>query len=114
MTTLDELLNIEGVVAAGEFTSDGNVVDFQTKMGLPSEVAEMLSQSLAIITAIFNNLASSREPLSQTQRIPWRGWAYSVGDWALVVGSHKGVLVETAKADFDTLSEALVGSEHRP
>jgi roadblock/LC7 domain-containing protein len=74
----------------------------------------MLTQSLAIITAMFNNLADSQAPLSGTQRISRRGWAYSVGDWALVVGSNKGVLVETARADFDRLSEALGGSEHRP
>lgn len=112
--TLGELLNIEGVVAAGEFTPDGNVVDFQTKIGMPPEVAEMMTQSLAIIIAMFNNLASSSTPLSERQRISRRGWAYSVDDWALVIGSNKGVLVETAKADFDTLSEALDGSEHCP
>lgn len=90
------------------------MVDFQTKIGMPPEVAEMMTQSLATLTVMFNNLASSHTPLSGTQPISRRGWAYSVGDWALVIGSNKGVLVETAKADFDTLSEALDGSGHCP
>ena len=32
MATLDDLINIEGVAAAGEFTADGKLVDYKAKM----------------------------------------------------------------------------------
>jgi len=31
MATLDELLNMDGVVAAGEFSADGKLVDYKAK-----------------------------------------------------------------------------------
>ncbi len=34
MATLDELLKIDGVVAAGEFTADGKLVDYKSKMDM--------------------------------------------------------------------------------
>jgi roadblock/LC7 domain-containing protein len=32
MATLQELLDIEGVVAAGEFSLDGSLLDYEAKM----------------------------------------------------------------------------------
>ena len=34
MATLDELLKIDGVVAAGEFTADGKLVGYKSKMDM--------------------------------------------------------------------------------
>lgn len=44
--------------------------------------------------------------------MPWtpqHGWAYTGGDWTVAVGGNRGVFVETAKADFISLFEALIG-----
>ena len=38
MATLDELLKIEGVVAAGEFTADGKLIAYKTNMDMPPEI----------------------------------------------------------------------------
>jgi roadblock/LC7 domain-containing protein len=107
MATLDELLQIDGVVAAGEYTADGKLVDYKTRMDMSREMAEMTAQFVATVTMMFNTLAGAYTQLSQMQWVPQQGWAYSGGDWTVAVGGQRGVFVETAKADFNRLFEAL-------
>jgi roadblock/LC7 domain-containing protein len=108
MATLDELLDIEGVAAAGEFNADGSLVDYKANMDLSEELAEMTAQFSATVTMMFNTLASSYTQLSGMQWVPQQSWTYSGGDWTVAVGGgRKGVFVETAKADFNRLFEVL-------
>jgi roadblock/LC7 domain-containing protein len=58
MATLDELLKIDGVVAAGEFTADGKLVDYKSKIDMSREVAAMTAQYCATVTMMFNTLAA--------------------------------------------------------
>ena len=110
MATLDELLDIEGVVAAGEFNPDGSLVDYKAEMDMSQEMAEMTAQFTATVTMMFNTLASSYTQVSGMQWVPQQGWAYSGGDWTVAVGGNRGVFIETEKADFNQLFEVLVGS----
>ncbi|TMB72743.1 MAG: DUF2173 family protein, partial [Deltaproteobacteria bacterium] len=59
MATLDELLKIDGVVAAGEFTTDGKLVDYKSKMDMSPEMAAMTAQYCATVTMMFNTLAGA-------------------------------------------------------
>src|SRR5918911_1351879 len=113
MATLEELLSIEGVVAAGEFDPDGTLVDFQGSMDMSPEMAQMTAQFCATVTMMFNTLAGSYTRLSDMQWVPQQGWAYSGGEWTVAVGGggYKGVFVETARANFNRLFGALVESE---
>lgn len=43
MATLDELLKIEGVVAAGEFKRDGTLVDYRASMVMSRELASQVA-----------------------------------------------------------------------
>ena len=110
MATLDDLLDIEGVVAAGEFNADGSLVDYKATMDMSQEMAEMTAQFTATVTMMFNTLASSYTQVSGMQWVPQQGWAYSGGDWTVAVGGNRGVFIETEKADFNQLFEVLVGS----
>jgi hypothetical protein len=47
--------------------------------------------------------------LSKMNWVPQQGWAYSGGEWTVAIGGNRGVFVETAKADFNRLFQALVG-----
>jgi roadblock/LC7 domain-containing protein len=109
MVTLDDLLKIDGVVAAGEFTADGKIVDYKAKMDMSPEMAAMTAQFCATVTMVFNTLAGSFSQLSKMNWIPQHGWVYAGGDWTVAIGGSKGVFVETAKADFNKLFEVLVG-----
>jgi roadblock/LC7 domain-containing protein len=110
MAALDELLDIEGVVAAGEFNVDGSLVDYKATMDMSQEMAEMTAQFTATVTMMFNTLASSYTQVSGMQWVPQQGWAYSGGDWTVAVGGNRGIFIETEKADFNQLFEVLVGS----
>lgn len=109
MATLDELLNIDGVAAAGEFSADGKLVDYKAKMEMSPETAAMTAQFCATVTMMFNTLAGAFSQLSQMKWVPQQGWAYSGGEWTVAIGGGgtRGVFVETAKADFNQLFESL-------
>jgi roadblock/LC7 domain-containing protein len=109
VATLQELLDIEGVVAAGEFNPDGSLVDFEASMDMSDEMAQMTAQFCATVTMMFNTLAGSFTQLSGMNWVPQQGWAYSGGEWTVAIGGNRGVFVETAKADFNRLFEVLVG-----
>lgn len=108
MATLDELLQIDGVAAAGEFTADGKLVDFKANMDMSPEMAEMSAQFCATVTMMFNTLAGAFTQLIQMNWVPQQGWMYAGGDWTVAIGGNRGVFSETAKADFNQLFQALV------
>lgn len=108
--TLDDLLKIDGVIAAGEFTADGKLVDYKAKIDMSPELAAATAQFCATVTMLFNTLAGAYTQLSQMQWVPQQGWAYSGGDLTVAIGGNKGVFVETAKADFNQLFRVLVGN----
>ena len=109
MATLDDLIKIDGVVAVGEFTADGKLVDYRSNQDMPREMAEMAAQFTATVTMLFNTLAGSFSQQSQMNWVPQQGWAYSGGDMTIAVGGNKGVFIETAKADFNQLFQVLIG-----
>ena len=109
MATLDELLKLPGVMAAGEFSPDGKLVDFKAKMEMSRELATMTAQFCASVTMMFNTLAGAYTQLSKMQWVPQQGWAYSGGEWTVAIGGTRGVFAKTAEADFNKLFQALVG-----
>jgi roadblock/LC7 domain-containing protein len=111
VASLDELLTIEGVAAAGEFGPDGSLVDYRANMDMSPEMAAGAAQFCATVTMLFNTLAGAFSQMSGMPWTPQQGWAYSGGDWTVAIGGggYKGVFVETAKADFNKLFEVLVG-----
>jgi roadblock/LC7 domain-containing protein len=109
MTTLEELLEIDGVVAAGEFQADGTLVDFRSSMDMSDELAAQSAQFCATVTMLFNTLGGSFTQLSGMPWTPQQGWAYSGGEYTVAIGGHRGVFVETAKADFNQLFGTLIG-----
>jgi roadblock/LC7 domain-containing protein len=43
-------------------------------------------------------------------QVPQKSWMYAAGNYIVAVGGTESVFVETAKADFNELYRALVGS----
>ena len=109
MATLDDLLKLPGVMAAGEFSPDGKLVDFKAKMEMSRELAMMTAQFCASVTMMFNTLAGAYTQMSKMQWTPQQGWAYSGGEWTVAVGGTRGVFAKTVEADFNKLFQALVG-----
>ncbi len=111
MDTLQELLDIKGVVAAVEFRLDGSLLDYEAKMDMSEEMAQTTAQYFAAVSVMFNTLASSFTNLSGMDWVPQHGWAYSGGEGTACIGDDgkRGVLVEASMADFNELFEALGG-----
>jgi roadblock/LC7 domain-containing protein len=109
MATLDELLTLDGVAAAGEFTADGKLVDFKAKRDMSPDLAATTAQYCASVTMLFNTLAGSYTQLSGMPFTPQQGWAYSGGEMTVAVGGNVGVFAETANVDFNALFASLVG-----
>jgi roadblock/LC7 domain-containing protein len=109
MATLEDLLKLPGVVAAGEFGADGKLLDYKATMDMSRELAEATAQFCGTVTMLFNTLAGAYAQMSKMQWLPQQGWAYSGGEWTVAVGGNRGVFVKTAEADFNTLFQVLVG-----
>lgn len=111
MASLDELLKIDGVVAAGEFRKDGSLVDYRASMDMSPELAAQSAQFCATVSMVFDTLGGAFTQLSGMSWAPQQGWAYSGGEYTVAIGEGgtKGVFIETAKADFNQLFGALVG-----
>jgi roadblock/LC7 domain-containing protein len=108
--SLDDLLNIKGVVAAGEFGLDGSLVAYKSHVDFSQEQAQTTARFTAAVTQVFNVLAESFSKLNQEFNfVPQQGWAYAGGDWSVAVGGTRGVFVRTADADYNQLFSELVG-----
>jgi roadblock/LC7 domain-containing protein len=107
--SLDDLMKIEGVVAATEFTLDGRLVDFRSKMNITAEMAATCADLCAPVNIMFETLSQELMRFSDMNWAPQRGWAFSGGEWTIAVGGMKGVAVKTTKADFNELFRVLVG-----
>ena len=109
MAKLEDLLKIDGVMAAGEFSADGTLVDYKANMNMPPEMAAMAAQFCATVTMMFNTLAGAFSHLTPMSWTPQQGWAYSGGDMTVAVGGRTGVFIKTEKADFNRLFQVLTG-----
>lgn len=109
MTTLEQLMTIDGVTAAFEFGPDGRLTDFTAAGEMPRDLAEEVAGHCAAVTRMFTGLSSTLGDLSHMQWAPARGWAYAGATWTLVVGDggRRGVFVATSKADLQGLFRAL-------
>jgi roadblock/LC7 domain-containing protein len=100
LASLDELLQFEGVVAAGEWAKDGSLSDYKASMDMSPELAAAAAQFCATVSMMFETLSGAFSQTSGMTWTPQQGWAYSGGEWTVAVGGggRKGVFVETARA----------------
>jgi roadblock/LC7 domain-containing protein len=109
MATLEELMQIGGVVAALEWAKDGSLIDYRASITLSPRLAAGAAQYQETVTITFDKLSESFSEISGMNWTPQHGWVYSGGDWSIVVGGRKGIFVETAKADLNALLRVLTG-----
>jgi roadblock/LC7 domain-containing protein len=109
LARLDDLLKIDGVVAVGEFTTAGALVDYRSNSNMTPELAAMSAQFCATVSMVFTTLAGAFSQLTPMRWTPQQGWAYSGGDMTVAVGGQIGVFIKTERADFNKLFQVLVG-----
>ena len=65
--------------ARGEFSLNGSLLDYEAKMDMPEEMAQMIAQYCDAVSIMFNALASSFTNLSGMNWVPQHGWVTLVG-----------------------------------
>jgi roadblock/LC7 domain-containing protein len=108
--TLDDLIKIEGVTVAFEYTADGRVTEYRAR-DLSPEMAALIARYCALVTMTFNILAGAFTALSEENWVPQRGWIYVGGDYTVVIGNggYRGVFIETTKVNLSELMTILTG-----
>lgn len=108
MIGLDRLMEIDGVVAAGQFSQDGKVV---RKVG---EIPEDLMESAELCVRQnetcreFLNSLNHELPRDYGSLVGWTVWG---GKYSVVVIGNTRVFVETNRGDYNQLMIDLAGSE---
>jgi len=102
---LNNLMNLNGAVAAGEFSVGGDLVDY--KGNLSREHAEMVAMMCAANSLMGRMQAESFTKHTGMNWSPFKGWAVAAGDYSVCVMGKLGVFVETNKADFNEIFKVL-------
>ena len=105
--SLDELLKFEGVMAAGIFSPEGKLVDYQSNTGMPKEMAQMTAKFCGAVNMMFDALANAYSQLYKMNSVPQHNWMYSGGDWTVLISGTRGVFIESSKADLEKILKAL-------
>ncbi len=110
MTNLDRLMGLGGAVAAGEFTSSGELAAY--KGDIPEDIAKVIAKMCAANTLMGSSQAENFTHISGLKWTPFHGWAVAAGDFSVCVMGHNGVFVETSKADFNDIFKTLGEEAH--
>src|SRR5437879_6607903 len=102
MATLGQLMQIKGVMAAGEFTPTGELVDFRSAMSMSQDQAGMTAQFCNTVSIMLNTLAKAYSHMYTNMTwSPPTFCAYGGGEITVCVGGRKGAFGEIAEADFN-------------
>jgi roadblock/LC7 domain-containing protein len=108
MIGLDKLMQIEGVVAAGQFSRDGKIMRQVGKLpGDMKESAELCVHQNEAAAGLLKNL----DERSDRNWQPLVGWIVWGGKYSVVTVGNTRVFVETARGDFNQLFVDLYSSE---
>ncbi len=109
MIGLDRLIELKGVIAAGQFTPAGGIV--RAVGDVPQDEMEIAARLCADIT---HRLQQSMDEHAEASSINWRplvGWAVWSGSYTIFVMGNTGVFVDPKYADLNQLQIDLLGSD---
>ena len=107
MIGLDRILNIEGVLAAGQFAADGSMI-----RGVGNLDEAEMKEVASLCKKVAGTLAATVDELDKATSLPWgslNGWVVMGNNLALCVSDNAGVIVDTRRADFNEILVALFG-----
>ena len=109
MIGLDRLMKIPGVVAAGQFDSEGNII--RRSGEFDDAVRTQIARMNAEHTKNFHVTAQNLGQLTDLKWIPMVGWMMWGGKYTLCVVHNNCLIIETKRADFNQLMVDLFVSE---
>lgn len=109
MIGLDRLIKIKGVVAAGQFSSDGKVI--RAVGDMTDEIRKFTAQMCARQS---DYMRGAIKQFSEAWKMDWQplvGWAVWGGRYAIIVIGDTGVIADPKYINFNQLVIDLMGSE---
>lgn len=106
MIGLDRIMKTPGVVAAGQFDNQGNVI--RSVGNLSDEIMKLTAKWCAENTANLEEHTQTFTEKSNMEWAPLTGWAVWGGKYTVYVVHNTGVIIETKKADFNQLRVDLL------
>lgn len=110
MAELNNLMALNGAVAAFEFSDKGELVNHQIvgSSGMTEQTLDMLSHLCVANLSIATMQARGWESLTGMGGFyPIGGFTLMGVDWSAVVQGSKGVVLENSKADYEAAYQAL-------
>jgi roadblock/LC7 domain-containing protein len=102
---LDRLMSLPGAVAVGEFTPDGKLVRYKGQ--LSPQAAEMAAMMCGTTSSLFAKQSGEFSEKTGMKWTPFKGFAVTAGEFSVCAAGNTGLFVETAKADFNKIFQAL-------
>jgi roadblock/LC7 domain-containing protein len=115
MSEFDELVALDGVLMAGRLGQDGRIAESKTASLYVTnpDSAEMAQWFCSAITSMFGSMAYAVDRVNRTgfddsSWLPVKGWAYTGGDYSIVIRGDRFMIAERAKlGSFDQLDRLL-------
>ncbi len=103
MANIDELFQMEGVVAVAKVDDMGRIVDWKAKGVVTPETKEATSKLMSQLLSISNEIGRT----APRNWNPWHTWIYYGGEMILVVHGDGAVTLEAGKTDMNKVLETL-------
>jgi len=103
MANLDELFQMEGIVAVAKIDDMGRIVDWKAKGVVTPEVKEATSKLVGELISISSNIAR----IAPRDWQPWHSWIYSGGEMIMIVHGDNAITFEAAKTDINKVLKTL-------
>ena len=99
MAILDELFQLDGIIAVGTLDDMGRIKDWKAKGIVSHEVKETMDKFMTSAVSLVDQEAR----ILPRNWSPRHSWTFSGGDMILVVTGGQFVATETAKVDLERL-----------
>ncbi len=109
MIGLDNLMKIDGVIAAGQFDERGNIIRAVGEFS--DDLKEAIARMCLANNKHFDEQIETFDEISDFKFKPLNGWAVWGGDKAVCVVGRTGVIAKASRVDFNELMTALFMDE---
>jgi len=110
MSKLDELMQLDGALAAFDFSSDGELTDSRIADGaeIETDVLDMVCHVCVANGAIATMQARGWEKMTQMEGFyPIQGFSIIGFEWTVIVTDTVGVIIKNDKVDYDATYAVL-------
>jgi len=99
MVQLDELFQLDGVTAIAKLDDMGRIVDWKAKGMVSPELKDAFGKVISSTVTMLEQMAR----IAPRNWSPRRYWIFSGGDMTMIASGQNAVIIETAKADMNSI-----------